>query len=100
MDKHIAYDDALDQAHGKGLEGIDTQILEYPTKENGGLTIFKATVWGTEGRYSATGDSSPRDETVQGAVRKHWIRMAETRAKGRALRDYINKGKDPELTDA
>ncbi len=98
MDDYFGYDQALDAAHKKGLDGIDTEFLQFPTKENAGRTIIKATVTGSDGKkYSAIGDSAPDDTSLSNSVRPHWIRMAETRAKGRALRDYVNKGTDPEI---
>jgi hypothetical protein len=98
LDNYVGYEEALNKAHEQGLNFIDTDFVQLPTKDNGGRTIIKAKVKGDKGEFNATGDSAPDDASVNQNVRPHWIRMAETRAKGRALRDYINQGKDPELT--
>src|ERR687898_241588 len=43
-----------------------------------------------EGKFGGIGDASPQN--VNRAIAPHLIRMAETRAKARALRDAINVG--------
>lgn len=99
-DEYFGYDKALDAAHRKGIKGITTEFVQLPTKENGGLTIIQATVIGKDGEeYKSIGDSSAHDSSLSSNTKPHFIRMAETRAKGRALRDYVNKGSDPELSE-
>lgn len=79
-------------AHMKGLSGIDTELLQAPTPENGNRAIFKATaVLGTAGQsrgFTAHGDATPGD--VGKMVAPHFIRMSETRAISRALRMAVN----------
>lgn len=87
----VLYQGLLDEAHGKGLKGIQTQIVQVPTPDNGQVAVVGAKVEMDEGRtFTGIGDASP--ENVGRAIAPHIIRMAETRAKARALRDAINVG--------
>ncbi|MDP8939519.1 MAG: hypothetical protein M3N10_04365 [Actinomycetota bacterium] len=88
--RFVLYAGLLEEAHSRGLRSIETELLQIPSAENGELAIVKAVVRTEEGRFSGLGDASP--ENVGRAIAPHLIRMAETRAKARALRDAINVG--------
>ena len=44
------YAGVLAEAHERGLLGIETQIIQIPTEENGNVAIVKATVRMKDGR--------------------------------------------------
>lgn len=90
----LPYRDVLDKAHEKGLEEVEVELVQIPNKDNGNLAVVKATVTVNGHRYSAVGDASPSEG--RGPVQTATIRMAETRAKARAMRDAVNLGRDVE----
>jgi hypothetical protein len=88
--RFVLYAGLLEEAHARGLRSIETELLQVPDAENGEVAIARAVVRTEEGKFSGIGDASPGN--VSRAIVPHIIRMAETRAKARALRDAINVG--------
>ncbi len=88
--RFVLYAGLLDEAHARGLRSIETELLQTPSVENGEVAIARAVVRTEDGKFSGIGDASPQN--VGRAIAPHLIRMAETRAKARALRDAINVG--------
>ena len=86
----VTYPGLLSKAHEEGLQRIATKLLQVPSDENGRMAIAKALVETTKGRFEGIGDACP--DNVSSFIAPHLIRMAETRAKARALRDAVNIG--------
>ena len=87
----VLYAGLLDLAHQKGLASMEVEILQFPSKENGNMAIIKAFAESKLGEsFSDVGDANP--ENCNFKVAKHLLRMASTRAKARALRDFTNIG--------
>jgi hypothetical protein len=87
----VLYAGLLDLAHRSGLVSFEVNVLQYPAPENGNVTVCQATANFEGGRFfTEIGDASPANTSAQIAL--HAVRMAATRAKGRALRDALNIG--------
>lgn len=84
------YAGLLDEAHQQGLKEIRTTLVQIPTNENGNVAICQSEVRTEKGVFTGLGDASPQN--VARAMLTCLIRMAETRAKARALRDAVNVG--------
>lgn len=82
----------LDLAHQQGLRRIETTLVQIPTEDNGRVAICTAVVTleqdGQQRSFTGIGDAAPNN--VAPAMQTALIRMAETRAKARALRDAVN----------
>ena len=88
--RFVLYAGLLEEAHSRGLRSIETELLQVPAADNGDVAIVRAVVRMEEGKFAGIGDASPQN--VGRMIAPHLIRMAETRAKARALRDAINVG--------
>ena len=87
----ITYNGLVDLAHQMELKSITTELIQIPTADNNNQCIMKATATTHNGQiFEGYGDADPAN--VNSMIRKHLIRMAETRAKARALRDLTNVG--------
>lgn len=86
----VTYPGLLSKAHEEGLQRIATRLVQVPSDENGRTAIAKAVVETKKGRFEGIGDADPSN--VNAFIAPHLIRMAETRAKARALRDAVNIG--------
>lgn len=87
----VLYSGLLDLAHQKGLLKIEVEPLQFPTKENGNFAICKAAATSKFGEmFVDVGDANPFNCNAK--VAKHLLRMASTRAKARALRDFDDIG--------
>jgi hypothetical protein len=84
---YATFDGVLDEAHKQGLVRTETEIIQLPSKENP-LCIVKAFVKTSKGEFVGHGDAS--ENNVNRMIVPHLIRMAETRALGRALRFATN----------
>lgn len=87
---YVLYAGLLDLAHERGLKEIHTNLVQVPSELNGMTAIVWARVTTEAGEFSGIGDAAPTNVTRMMAP--HIIRMAETRAKARALRDAVNIG--------
>lgn len=85
------YAGLLARAHAEGLKRIATRLLQVPHPDNGDVAIASAEVEMRDGTtFTGIGDASPRN--VPSRIAEATIRMAETRAKARALRDATDIG--------
>lgn len=86
----VTYQGLLSKAHDEGLKSIKTTLVQTPGDDNGRVAIAHAEVETSRGQFQGYGDASPGN--VNPFIVPHLIRMAETRAKARALRDAVNVG--------
>lgn len=89
--QYVLYAGLLDEAHtiyGKDMK-IDTELHSWDGQEAIVHAVFEGVDDGKVVRTSGIGDAN-RDE--KGPAGQTPIRMAETRAKARALRDAVNVG--------
>lgn len=86
----VLYEGLLDEAHQQGLKRISTTLIQIPHQDNGNMAVVQAEVEIEKGVFSGIGDASPNN--VNRMILPHLLRMAETRAKARALRDAVNIG--------
>jgi hypothetical protein len=86
----IRYEGILARAHEDGLRSIHTELVQIPSKANGDAAIVRAVVVTGRGTFEGIGDATPGN--VNARVVGHLLRVAETRAKARALRDAVNIG--------
>lgn len=86
----VKYEGLLARAHEDGLRSVHTELVQIPSKANGDVAIVRAVVVTGRGTFEGIGDASPANVNVRmvGAL----IRVGETRAKARALRDATNIG--------
>lgn len=80
----------LDAAHRDGLKRITTTLVQIGHPDNGECWIVHATVETAKGTFDGIGDASPPN--VAKSMLHCLPRLAETRAKARALRDAVNAG--------
>lgn len=82
----------LEEAHSQGLRSIETELLHFEMDESGEpvFALVKAKVRMESGTFEGIGDATRSN--VGRSIVPHLIRMAETRAKARALRDATNIG--------
>ena len=86
----VTYEGLLDLAHQEGLIGIETELIQIPTKDNDYLAIVQAIATTKDKKFMGIGDCD--NSSANRMIAPHKIRMAETRAKARALRDLTNVG--------
>ncbi len=87
----VLYSGLLDLAHQRGLHRLEVELVQFPSKENDSLAICRATAVSKTGEtFVDFGDANTQNCNPK--VAKHLIRMASTRAKARALRDFTNIG--------
>lgn len=88
------YAGLLDLATQYGLRSIATEIVQIPGPDNSYTAICGAKVTmehdGIQRTFTGLGDAAPNN--VAPAMQTCLLRMAETRAKARALRDAVNIG--------
>lgn len=86
----VTYEGLLDLAHQQDLKSISVDLVQLPSQDNAYTAVCKATVKTKDKVFTDFGDASPN--SVRSTLTPHIIRMASTRAKARALRDFTNIG--------
>lgn len=90
----VLYAGLLALGHEQGLMSIRTHLIQIPSETNNRVAICSATVVlekdGVAREFHGIGDAAPNN--VAPAMANCTIRLAETRAKARALRDAVNVG--------
>ncbi len=87
----VNYSGLLDLAHQIGIDRIEVETLQLPTKDNDNFAICRATVVSkTGGTFIDVGDAGPHN--CNSKVAKHLLRLASTRSIARALRAMTNIG--------
>lgn len=90
----VLYAGLLALAHEQGLSSITTDLVQIPSEANNRVAICTARVTldkdGVARRFHGIGDAAPNN--VAPGMVNCLIRLAETRAKARALRDAVNVG--------
>ena len=90
----VLYSGLLAMAHEQGLKSIATELVQIPNENNNRVAICTASVTlekdGVLRAFHGIGDAAPNN--VAPAMQTCLIRLAETRAKARALRDAVNVG--------
>ena len=90
----VLYAGILDLAHQNGLRVLQTELIQVPSEANNRVAIVTAVAImdrdGVERKFTGIGDAAPSN--VAPAMQTCLIRMAETSAKARALRDAVNVG--------
>jgi hypothetical protein len=84
------YAGLLDAAHRAGLRRITTSVVQAGSAANGETWVVAAEVETDKGTFGGIGDASPAN--VPPDLQAALPRLAETRAKARALRDALNAG--------
>jgi len=84
----VMYAGLLDLAHQTGPFDMISEPVQTPNDANGWTAIFLCRVVFRHGTFTGIGDANP--ENTSAMVSAHYIRIAETRAKARALRDALN----------
>jgi hypothetical protein len=86
----VLYRGLLAKAHSEGLRRINTVLIQVPQEANDFTAICRAEVETDKGTFSGIGDASPAN--CSPIMTACLIRLCETRAKARALRDAVNIG--------
>lgn len=87
----ITYEGLLNEAHQRGLKSVRTRLVQLPDANNAQTAVVTAEVELDGGKvFTGIGDANPSN--VNSMIARHLIRMAETRAKARAMRDAVNVG--------
>lgn len=95
----VLYAGLLDLAHRTGLIGITTEVVAIPDASNDWTAVVRAVatrlvreVGGSARTEVYTGIGDANESNTNRVIAPHRIRLAETRAKARALRDMVNVG--------
>lgn len=85
---YVMYAGLLDAAHRDGLAAVRSTLVQAPSPANGFTAICHVEITTARGTFAALGDADP--ENAPRSMVNALVRLAETRAKTRALADATN----------
>lgn len=89
----VLYNGLLALAHADHRFGhIQAYITQYPSKENGNVCFARAEIYNKDGKLMGMEEADASPANCGKMTAASFPRMALTRAKGRAFRDFLNVG--------
>ena len=86
--EYVLLSGLLKLGHENGLESMQSEIIQMDLDTQS--AVIKCTIVGSRGTFDGMGDATPKNLAKR--MLPSFIRMAETRAKCRALRFYLGIG--------
>ena len=89
----VLYNGLLALAHeDERFSHVQAYITQYPSKENNNVCFARAEIYGKDGKIIGMEEADASPANCGKMTAASFPRMALTRAKGRAFRDFLNVG--------